>query len=58
MTEPDYRALCAEILKLLDYYIPQDDRLTCWDSWRDRARAALNEGKGKTIQLQQQNAFN
>jgi hypothetical protein len=39
----DWRALCAEILKLLDYYIPQDDRLTCWDSWRDRARAALEE---------------
>lgn len=40
----DFRALCGEILQLLDYYIPEDDRPTCWDPWRQRARAALTEG--------------
>lgn len=39
----DFRTLCSEILQLLDYYIPEDDRPTCWDQWRQRARAALAE---------------
>jgi hypothetical protein len=48
---PDFRALTDEILQLLDYYIPEDDRPTCWDPWRQRARAALlePEPEGPTV---------
>jgi hypothetical protein len=40
--ETDCKELCIEILKLLDYYIPEDkERPTVWDDWRNRARAIL-----------------
>lgn len=42
-THDDFRSLCSEILDLLDYNIPQDDRPTCWDPWRNRARALCNQ---------------
>ena len=46
----DFRALTDEILQLLDYYIPEDDRPTCWDPWRQRARAALSEPELERLQ--------
>lgn len=45
----DFRALCGEILQLLDYYIPEDGRPTCWDPWRQRARAALADGPSSVV---------
>ena len=45
----NWRELCNEILELLDYYIPQDDRVTCWDSWRERARSALAQPERKEL---------
>lgn len=49
----NWRELCNEILELLDYYIPQDDRVTCWDSWRDRTRAALAEPVAEAVRPSQ-----
>ena len=40
MTNP-YRAMCAEILTLLDLY--EDGERVDWDAWRARARALLAE---------------
>ena len=34
-----FRALCAEILTLLDFY--EDDKRVDWDAWRARARTLL-----------------
>ena len=39
MPNPDYRALCAEILQTLDQY--EDGQRVDWDAWRETARAAL-----------------
>jgi hypothetical protein len=39
MPDPDYRALCAEILQTLDQY--EDGQRVDWDAWRETARAAL-----------------
>jgi len=39
MTNPTYRALCAEILQKLDQY--EDGQRVDWDAWRNNARAAL-----------------
>lgn len=53
----DFRALTDEILQLLDYYIPEDDRPTCWDPWRERARAALAEPEPKGPTRQELKTF-
>jgi hypothetical protein len=41
MTNPDFRALCAEILQKLDQY--EDGQRVDWDAWRNNARAALSQ---------------
>jgi hypothetical protein len=41
MTDPNYKALCAEILQKLDQY--EDGQRVDWDAWRNNARAALAE---------------
>jgi hypothetical protein len=43
MPNPDYRALCAEILQTLDQY--EDGQRVDWDAWRETARAALAQPK-------------
>lgn len=46
MQENNFRSLCRQILALLDYYIPEENgRPTCWDPWRQAARAALSAPK-------------
>jgi hypothetical protein len=61
----DYKQLCAELTDhLSEWYAAVVSSGTGYNTLPvtkdllSRARAALNEGKGKTIQLQQQNAFN
>jgi hypothetical protein len=39
MTNPTFRALCAEILQKLDQY--EDGQRVDWDAWRNNARAEL-----------------
>jgi hypothetical protein len=39
MPDPDYKALCSEILQKLDQY--EDGQRVDWDAWRNNARALL-----------------